>query len=128
MSDELGRLSLLMKVQIFAFLVYGIGWFLLPQFALGTIFGFEEIPDMVHVRMVGALFLGITYLEYMVDRKLSERLDLVWGFVLVPALLFAVLMLQYNDLQDNILFFWVSVVVTVFFSLGIGFLRLQVKS
>lgn len=122
------RLSLLLKVQIIAFLAYGIGWFLVPQFALGTIFGFEEIPDLFHVRTVGAAFLGLTYLEIQIDRKLADRLDLVWGFVIVPALIFVALLLQYNDMKDHMLFFWVSAAVTVFFSVGVGFFRMQINT
>ena len=37
---SINRLSLMLKIQTFAFAVYGIGWFLLPQLAVETIFGY----------------------------------------------------------------------------------------
>jgi len=129
MSDTTKRLDLLMKLQAIVFLLYGLVFLFIPRQFLGDIFQFDEEPTLLFVRSVGATFLALALMEYFTIRRLSERLDLVWGFAAVPFLIFLVLIwdkVGQGDASDS--FFWVSIVITAIFAAGVGFLRWQIKS
>lgn len=115
------RLSLIMKVQAVAFAVYGLTLFLIPDFTLDTIFGWEN-PDLFWARAIGVPFLGITLLEWHISSGLETRSDLVYPFVLIPGLFVAGFL--WSEFADELagadgheFFFWFSFGVALFFFL-----------
>ncbi|MFV1970245.1 MAG: hypothetical protein ACC683_04465 [Acidimicrobiia bacterium] len=110
----------IMRLQIAASAIYGISFFFVPDFTLDTIFGWETTTGFV--RAVGAAFIVLAWIEFNVTKRLSERLDLVWPFAALPTLLLAgFLWEKLADTYDGSdLFFWVTVVVTLFFAIGIS--------
>ncbi len=119
------RLALVLRIQAVVFVGYGLSFLLAPDFTLDTIFGWEGAQTMF-ARMVGAAFLGLAWLGWLIATHLESRLDMVWPLVLVPVLLFAVLVGEKvaDNYQGSDLFFWVSVGVTVFFAVAVGGSRL----
>ncbi|GMQ92966.1 MAG: hypothetical protein BMS9Abin12_0443 [Acidimicrobiia bacterium] len=109
----------IMRLQVAVTGIYGISFFFAPDFTLDTIFGWETTTSIA--RAVGAAFIVLAWIELNVTKKLSERLDLVWPFAALPALLLVgFLWEQAADTYDGSdLFFWVTVVVTLFFAIGI---------
>ena len=129
-SQETALLAVLLKLQMFTSLIYGVAFFVLPVWTLQTIFAFDQLPPITWPRGIGATFLAIALSEYLCLRHLSERLDEVWYFVAFPGLL--MLGLIWDGLagtyQGSELFYWVSIAVTAFFLLAIGISRFRVKS
>ena len=129
-SQETALLAVLLKLQMFTSLIYGVAFFVLPVWTLQTIFAFDQLPPITWPRGIGATFLAIALSEYLCLRHLSERLDEVWYFVAFPGLL--MLGLIWDGLagtyQGSELFYGVSIAVTAFFLLAIGISRFRVKS
>ncbi len=121
------RLSLVLRIQAVVFVGYGLSFLLVPDFTLDTIFGWEGAETMF-ARMVGATFLALAWFGWLVARQLDSRLDMVWPLVLVPVLLFVVLVGEKvaDNYQGSDLFFWVSIGVTVFFTVTVAGSRLAV--
>jgi hypothetical protein len=109
-----------MRLQIAAFAIYGIGFFFVPDFTLDTVFGWDTTTSLA--RGLGAAFLVLAWIEYNITAKLADRMDLVWPFAVLPALLLVgFLWERAADTYDGTdLFFWVTVVVTVFFSVTVA--------
>lgn len=128
-TDTMKRLDLLMKIQAVVFLVYGVGFFF-PQQWLVDFFKFDVVPTRLFVRGVGGLFIVMAAMEYLITRRLNERLDLVWAYAATPLLILALLIYDRTgtgaSASDS--FFWSSVVITVIFAAGVGYLRWSVKS
>jgi hypothetical protein len=129
-SQGVPLLSTLMKIQMVVFLFYGVTFFLLPGWTLGTIFGFDELPPLGWPRSIGAIFLAITLAEYLSVRRLSERLDLAWFFAAVPGLLLLGFIWDRvaGIYEGSELFYWVSIAVTGFFLVAVGGSRLRIKA
>ncbi len=129
-AQSMSLLSTLMKVQIVAFLIYGVTFFFLPTWTLENIFAFDQLPPVVWLRMLGALFLAVTLAEYLCVGRLSERLDMVWVFAAIPGLILVGLIWDRvaGIYEGSELFYWVSIAVTVFFFTAIGGSRLKVRS
>jgi hypothetical protein len=110
----------IMRLQIVAFAIYGIGFFFIPDFTLDTVFGWDTTTSLA--RGLGAAFLVLAWIEYNITAKLADRMDLVWPFAVLPALLLiGFLWEKAADTYDGTdLFFWVTVVVTVFFSAAVA--------
>jgi hypothetical protein len=110
----------IMRLQIAAFAIYGIGFFFIPDFTLDTVFGWDTATSFA--RGLGAAFLVLAWIEYNVTTRLADRMDLVWPFAVLPALLLVgFLWEKAADTYDGTdLFFWVTVVVTVFFSVTVA--------
>ena len=123
-------LSILMKIQTIALLIYGVTFFFIPAWTLQTIFAFDQLPPLTWPRGIGGLFLAIALAEYLCDRRLSERLDLVWFFTAVPGFLLVAFIWDRvaGTYQGSELFYWVSIAVTAFFFVTIGGSRLKVKT
>jgi hypothetical protein len=113
-------LTTLMRIQSFVFAVYGVTFFLIPDFTMDTIFGWETMS--LFPRTVGAIFLGVAWLGWKVADRLAERRDLVWPFVAIPTLILAAFIWEQaaGTYEGSDLFFWVSVAVTVFFAITVG--------
>ena len=133
-QNDTGQLSLLrtlMWIQFLAFLVYGITFFFMPDFTLRVLFGFSpnQLPPSAWVRVAGASFLGIAFIEFLVIQYLADRLDLVWPYVAIPALLLIAFIWEriVGTYVGSELFFWVSIVVTAFFFLSVGWARMRIK-
>lgn len=118
---KIGTLRTVMKIQAIVFFAYGASFILIPEFALGTLFGYDV--ESFWPRGLGAAFLGITWLEWNVADRLEERLDLVWPFALIPGLIMVNFLWElaagtYPGTQS---FWWVSfLVAAVFFVLVIA--------
>ncbi len=109
-----------LRLQAVAFAIYGLTFFFIPDFTLGTIFDWETTSYWA--RTVGALFIALAWLEWNIAARLEERGDLVWPFALVPALLLVgIVWEKVADTYDGSdLFFWVTFAVTVFFTIAVG--------
>ncbi len=116
---SLETLRTVMKVQAIVFFAYGASFVLVPDFALGTLFGYDV--ESFWPRAVGVPFLGLTWLEWNAADRLEERLDLVWPFALIPALFMVVFLWErtagtYPGTES---FWWVNLVVTLVFFVAI---------
>lgn len=116
---SLETLRTVMRVQAIVFFAYGASFVLVPDFALGTLFGYEV--DSFWPRLAGVAFLGVTWLEWNVADRLEERLDLVWPFALIPGLYVVVLLWERTaDLYPGTeSFWWVSLAVTLGFFVAV---------
>ena len=123
-------LSNLMKIQAIALLIYGVTFFFIPAWTLQTIFAFDQLPPLTWPRIIGGLFLAIAVSEYLCDRRLSERLDLVWFLAAVPGFILVAFIWDRvaGNYQGSELFYWVSIAVAAFFFVTIGGARLKVKT
>jgi hypothetical protein len=109
-----------MRLQAIAFAIYGLSFFLFPDFTLGTVFDWDTTSYWA--RAVGAIFIGLAWLEWSIAARLEEQRDLVWPFALIPALLFAgAVWEKAADTYDGSdLFLWVTLGVTLFFTIAVG--------
>lgn len=110
---SLATLRTVMKLQAVVFFAYGASFVLIPDFALGTLFGYDI--DSFWPRGVGVAFLGLTWAEWNVADRIEDRLDLVWPFALVPALYVVTFLWEraagtYPGTES---FWWVSLVVSI---------------
>ena len=112
------RLTMIMKVQSLAFAVYGLALFLVPEFLLDTMFGWES-PELFWPRAAGVPLIGIALLEWHIAR-LDSRSGLVWPFVVTPGLY--VVGFLWSFFADELAaadgykaFFWVSFGISAFF-------------
>lgn len=114
-----------MKVQMITFAAYAIGWFFIPNFINDTILGWET--DTFWPRLMGGAFFGVALAEWLVIQRLRDRMDLVWPFVWIPlGILLALLWERIaGDYTGSDRFWWVSVVVTGVFGIGLGWLRAE---
>ena len=113
-------LTTIMRIQSLAFAIYGVTFFLVPDFTLGTIFGWETMSFFP--RVAGATFIGVAWLEWNVTNQLAKRREQIWPFVAIPSLILITLIWEQaaNTYEGSDLFFWVSVGVTAFFALALG--------
>ncbi len=117
-------LATVMRIQSVVFLIYGLAFFLLPDFTLDTIFGYET--SSVFPRSLGAVFLAVAMLEWKLVKGGDER-NYSLPFVEIPALiLVALLWEKFADTYDGSdLFLWVSVAVAASFTVAVGAARMQ---
>lgn len=108
-----------MRIQAVVFFAFGAAFLLVPEFALGTLFGYDV--ETLWPRGVGAAFLGITWAEWNATNRLGERLDLVWPFALIPGLLLVVFLWERaaGTYPGTGSFWWVSVIVAVVFFVAV---------
>jgi hypothetical protein len=123
-------LSTLMKIQMIAFLIYGVTFFFIPAWTLQAIFAFDQLPPLTWPRAIGGMFLAIAFAEYLCDRRLSERLDLAWFFATIPGFLLVAFIWDRvaGTYGGSELFYWVTIAVTAFFFIAVGGSRLRVKT
>ncbi len=109
-----------MRFQAVVFAIYGLSFFFIPDFTLDTIFDWDT--SSYWARGLGAAFIAVAWLEWYIAAKLEERRDLVWPFVLLPALLLvgAVWEKVADTYDGSDAFFAMVVVVTFFFTILIG--------
>ena len=112
-------LRLVMRVQAVVLLVYGASFMLIPEFTLGTIFGYDV--ENFWPRIAGGAFLGVAWLEWNVISNLERRLDLVWPFAFIPGIYVVVLLWEraaetYPGTES---FWWVSLAVTLVFFVAV---------
>ncbi|MFV1962691.1 MAG: hypothetical protein ACC658_12780 [Acidimicrobiia bacterium] len=114
-------LTTIMRIQAAVFVAYGLTFFFVPDFTLGTIFDWETMS--LFPRTLGATFVAMAWVEWNVASRLSERRDLVWPFVAAPALIFVAFVWEQaaGTYEGSDLFFWVTIALTVFFVLAVGF-------
>ena len=62
--SSISTLRTVMRIQAIAFFAYGASFLLVPDFALGTLFGYDV--ETLWPRALGAAFLGITWAEWNV--------------------------------------------------------------
>jgi hypothetical protein len=120
-------LTTIMRVQSFAFAAYGVAFFFLPDFTLDTIFGWETTSSFP--RVLGALFIGVAWLEWNISSRVADRREQVWPFVAIPALILIALIWEQaaGTYEGSDLFFWVSVAVTVFFALSVSLAAMRAE-
>ncbi len=113
-------LTTIMRIQSFVFAVYGVTFFLVPDFTLDTIFGWETMS--LFPRVAGAAFIGVAWLEWNVTNRLAERREQVWPFVAIPTLILIAFIWEEaaDTYEGSDLFFWVSVAITAFFALAVS--------
>ncbi len=121
------RMAMILRIQAVVFVAYGASFLLAPDFTLDTIFGWAG-AETFFGRLVGATFLALGWLGWLVASRLDSRLDMVWPLVLVPALLLAVFVGQRvaGNYSGSELFYWVSIAVTAFFIATVGGSRITV--
>ncbi len=109
-----------MRFQAIAYALYGLSFFFIPDFVIGTVFDWDT--PSYWARGLGAIFIAVAWLEWSITAKLEERRDLVWPFVLIPALLLVgVVWEKVADTYDGSdAYFSMVVVVTLFFTILIG--------
>jgi len=109
-----------MRIQAIAYVFYGLSFFFIPDFVIGTVFDWDTSSSWT--RSVGALFIAIAWLEWRITAKLEERRDLVWPFALIPALLLVgIVWEKVADTYDGgDAYFSMVVIVTLFFTILIG--------
>jgi len=109
-----------MRLQAIAYGIYGLAFFFIPDFVLGTVFEWDTPSSWA--RGLGAIFIAVAWLEWSIAAKLEERRDLVWPFVLIPALLLVgVVWEKVADTYDGSdAYFSMVVAVTLFFTILIG--------
>lgn len=112
-------LRTVMQMQSVVFFAYGAAFLLIPDIALGTLFGYDV--DSFWPRAVGAVFLGVAWAEWNVAERLAERLDLVWPFAFIAGLLVVVFIWEraagtYPGTES---FWWVSLVVSLVFTVAV---------
>lgn len=125
-----GTLSAFLKLHAIGFLAYGLGFLLIPDFTLSLFrYPSAHLPATLWTRAVGVPFIALAIGEYLCDRRLSERLDLVWIFPVVPALYLVTFIWERaaGTFEGGSLFFWGNMGVFVFFLLGVGGSRLLLK-
>jgi hypothetical protein len=122
-------LSIMMKIQAIAFLIYGLFFFLTPAWTLEGIFGFEKLPPLIYSRIIGAVFLAIVPAEYLCFRRPLERLDLAWFFVAAPGFMLVAFIWEgiAGTYEGTAFFYWSSIFVTLFFTVVIALSRIRVK-
>jgi hypothetical protein len=121
------RLAMIMRAQAVAFAVYGLGLFLIPEFLLDTLFGWEN-AELFWARAIGAPFVGITLLEWNIAARLDTRMDLVWPFVVIPGLF--VIGFLWSEFADELeradgheAFFWLGFGISAFFFVVVAWAR-----
>ncbi len=109
-----------MRFQAIAAAIYGLSYFFIPDFVIGTLFDWDT--SSAWTRSVGGLLIAIAWLEWNITAKLEQRRDLVWPFVLVPASLLAgTVWEKVADTYDGSdAYFAMVVAVTLFFTILIG--------
>lgn len=123
----MAHLSIIMRIQALAIAVYGLAFTFLPDFSTDTLFGWDGV-DPSWVRASGLLFAVLAWAEWLVVRRLGERLDLVWPFVALPGFFgVAFVAERVTDVyQGPDSFWWANVVVVVLLFLGVLWGRLTV--
>lgn len=121
------RLVMIMRAQAIAFAVYGLALFLIPEFLLDTIFGWEN-AELFWARAVGVPLIGIALLEWNIASQIDSRMDLVWPFVAIPGLF--VVGFLWSEFADELsgargheVFLGLSFSVSVFFFLVVAWAR-----
>lgn len=124
-NKKLKNLTTLLQIQMVTLLVYGLTFFLVPEWTLGTIFSVADQPPPVWPRVIGGLFLAVTYFEYLLLKDVEGHLEMVWVLFLVPFLLLLAFLWEWGagGNMGSDLFLYVSLGVTGFFTLGVGILR-----
>ena len=117
---------MVMKAQSLAFAAYGLPLFLVPEFTLDTLFGWEN-PELFWARAIGVPLIGLALLEWHIAR-LESRADLVWPFVVTPGLF--VVGFLWSFFADELSaadgyepFFWVSFAVSALFLAVVAWAR-----
>lgn len=112
-------LTTIMRIQSVVFALYGVTFFLVPDFVLDGIFGWETMS--LFPRVLGAVFIGVAWLEWNIGNRIGERADLVWPFVAIPGLILVSFVWEQaaDTYEGTDLFFWVSIAVTAFFALAV---------
>ena len=121
------RLAMIMRVQAVTFGVYGLALFLIPEFLLDTVFGWEN-PELFWARAAGIPLIGVSLLEWSVVSRIESRTDLVWPFVAIPGLyVFGFLGSQFADelsgQEGYEGFFWLTFGVATFFFVALSWAR-----
>ena len=121
------RLAAVMRIQAIAFAAYGVALFLVPEFLLDTVFGWEN-ADLFWARGLGAPFLGLSLLEWNIAANVRSRQDLVWPFVAIPGLF--VVGFLWSDFADELsgadgheVFYWLSFGVAAVFFVAMAWAR-----
>lgn len=122
------QLTLALRVQSIAFAIYGVTFFLLPEFTLDTIFQWDN-PDTFWPRGIGAIFLALAWIEWNVVDRVADLMTAAWGFVAVPAGLFVAFVWERaaDNYDGSDFFFWSSIAVTVVFAVWVGGTRVMAE-
>jgi hypothetical protein len=125
----MSRLSIVLKIQAVVSAIYGLAFIFAPGFTMDTVFGWANQPAL-WIRAVGAAFVGLAWASWLVAIKVESRLDLVWPFVLVSAVLVADFIWErtVETYTGTDLFYWVSLALAAVLFLAVGGFRLAVGS
>lgn len=116
---SLANLRTVMRIQSVVFFAYGAAFLLIPDFAIGTLFGYDVATFWP--RGLGAALLGVAWVEWNVAERLGERLDLVWPFALIPALFVVGFLWERaaGTYPGTVSFWWVNLVVSLVFFVAV---------
>ncbi len=119
------QLKLAMRVQAIVTAVYGVTFFLIPDFTLDTIFGWDT--DTFWPRGIGAIFLAVAWVEWNLLDRLADVMTAVWGFVVLPAAIFVAFVWERaaDNYDGSEFFFWTSIAVTVVLAGWVGGTRVM---
>ncbi len=116
-----------MKLQAVVFFAYGASFLLIPDFALDTLFGYAT--DSFWPRALGAAFLGITWLEWIIADRIESNLDLVGPFMLIPGVYVVVFIWERaaGSYPGTDAFWWISFAVSAIFLVVVAATRFGVR-
>lgn len=114
------NVSRVLQIQAIAFIVYGIGFFLIPDAINDSIFGWEG-TEPIFGRVIGGTFLGLGLVEWRLAGGVVDR-AVVWFYTLVPGLF--VVAFIWERLADTYtgpdLWYWVNFGVSAVFFVLVG--------
>ncbi|MEZ4606400.1 MAG: hypothetical protein R2865_06265 [Deinococcales bacterium] len=106
-SQALAVLADMMKIHAVAICIYGLAFFLVPEFTLRVVFGFNDLPSTLtlHNR---TMFLATALAEWNCTQNVDKCLSMAWFFILTPMLILASLVWEKlsGGYQGTELFFW----------------------
>ncbi|GMQ97564.1 MAG: hypothetical protein BMS9Abin17_0062 [Acidimicrobiia bacterium] len=113
-------LSGVMRFQAIVYAIYGLSYFFIPDFVIEDVLDWDT--SSFWARGLGAVFIAVAWIEWNVVAKLEERRDLVWQFVLIPALILAGAVWEKgaDTYEGSDAYFAMVVAVTAFFTLLVG--------
>lgn len=112
------RLSGVLKFQAIAFGLFGVILFFVPDF-YNELFSWEG-ADSVLGRLVGAAFLGVAWIEWLVAD--DARSSIAWPFAAIPAL-FVVAFVWENaagTYDGTDAWLWTNLAISAAFALLVG--------
>ena len=110
-----------LQIQSLAFLVYGLGFFAVPDLLNEVVLGWEG-TDSIFGRIIGGAFIGVAWIEWRVASSIRQQPADVWPFVLIPTLFVAGFVWERlaGTYDGSDLWWWVNIGVSAVFMVVVG--------